>query len=390
MTHRLHIILLGACNSGKSTLINMLTGQHTSLVSDIAGTTTDAVRKPMEIPNVGAAILIDTAGFDDASALGADRVKATDTALQSADMALLFVGHNPELEDSYRQRLKSMGIPFIEVASKSDLNTHDISTHADATSDDVTAIPTSIDDADGSRERIFSAILRALPADFAPRSLLHGLVQKGDTVMLVMPQDIQAPVGRLILPQVQTIRSLLDEGCIPVCCTVDQMPLALQSLQSDPALIITDSQAFAAVHALTPDGVRLTSFSILLAAQKGDIEYFAASARLIPKLPADARILIAESCTHAPKTEDIGRVKIPALLRKLLGQNLSIEFVRGADFPTDLTPYQMIIQCGGCMFNRRYILSRVQAAKAQHVPMTNYGVAIAQLTGILSDVTLPS
>lgn len=392
-SHRLHVLLLGACNSGKSSLLNMLTGQATALVSEMAGTTTDAVRKPMEIPGVGAATLIDTAGVDDSSLLGEARIKATEREIQNADIVLLLIGENHQVETERYKQIRALGIPCIPVLSKCDIRTPDFShlplEGMDSDSAKARPVEVSTLDAEGSRRRVFEAILRSLPADFRPRPLTAGLTSPGDVVLLVMPQDSQAPQGRLILPQVQTLRALLDQGCIPVCCTPENMADSLSRLSSPPDLIITDSQAFAQVYPLTPKGVRLTSFSILLAAQKGDIVYFAESATLIPNLPSDARILIAESCTHAPKNEDIGRVKIPTLLRKTLGDDITFDFVRGTDFPTDLTPYAMIIHCGGCMFNRRYLISRVNLAKAQHVPMTNYGVTLAALTGVLSKITLP-
>ena len=225
-----------------------------------------------------------------------------------------------------------------------------------------------------------------MPSDSGDVSLLRGLVDAGDIALLVMPQDSQAPVGRLILPQVQTIRELLDRGCVPVCCTPATMPRALDGLSAAPALVITDSQVFKEVYAMPPPGSRLTSFSILMAAYKGDIDYFVESASALDALGDGNRVLIAESCTHAPKNEDIGRVKIPAMLRRKAGEGLVIDFVRGKDFPDDLTPYSLVIHCGGCMFNRRHILSRVSRAREQRVPMTNYGILLARLSGILDKV----
>lgn len=374
--NRLHIIVLGACNSGKSSLVNMLTGQQTSLVSDIPGTTTDPVSKPMELPGLGACVLIDTAGFDDVSALGNSRVEATRKALDRADIAILLTGLDEAGEKGWLGELEKRKLPVVEVASKADLRL-DVPEGELAIS---TEHPVE------SRDRIIEALLRAMPSDMGAESLLRDLVDTGDIVLLVMPQDSQAPKGRLILPQVQTIRELLDRGCVPVCCTPATMARALEGLTAPPALIITDSQAFKEVYAMKPAASRLTSFSILMAAYKGDIDYFVESSSAVKRLGDGSRVLIAESCTHAPKNEDIGRVKIPAMLRRRVGEGLEIEFVRGTDFPEDLTPYSLVVHCGGCMFNRRHILSRVERAREQGVPMTNYGILLARLTGILDKV----
>lgn len=374
--NRTHVIVLGACNSGKSTLVNMLTGQRTSLVSDIPGTTTDPVRKPMELPGLGACVLIDTAGFNDESELGGRRVDSTRQALDAADIAILLTGHDGAGEMQWRRELEKRKIPVVEVASKADLR--------EAVPEGTVA--TSIQRPEESRDSVIEALLRAMPSDTGEVSLLRGLVDAGDVVLLVMPQDSQAPAGRLILPQVQTIRELLDRGCVPVCCTPATMPRALEGLSSSPALIITDSQVFREVYAMKPADSRLTSFSILMAAYKGDIDYFVESSSAIDGLGEGSRVLIAESCTHAPKNEDIGRVKIPAMLRRKVGDGLEIDFVRGKDFPDDLTPYSLVVHCGGCMFNRRHILSRLERARAQRVPMTNYGILLARLTGILDKV----
>ena len=374
--NRMHIIVLGACNSGKSSLVNMLTGQHTSLVSDIPGTTTDPVFKPMELPGLGACVLIDTAGFNDVSELGDRRISSTRQVLDRADIAILLTGHDPICETEWRQELDRRKIPVVEIVSKADLR----GMVPEGT------VVTSINRPTESRDCVIEALLRVMPSDSGDVSLLRGLVDAGDIVLLVMPQDSQAAAGRLILPQVQTIRELLDRGCVPICCTPATMPCALEGLSSAPALVITDSQVFKEVYAMTPPGSRLTSFSILMAAYKGDIDYFVESASALDALGDGNRVLIAESCTHAPKNEDIGRVKIPAMLRRKAGEGLVIDFVRGKDFPDDLTPYSLVIHCGGCMFNRRHILSRVARAREQRVPMTNYGILLARLSGILDKV----
>lgn len=373
--NRIHIIVLGACNSGKSSVVNLIAGQSVSLVSPMAGTTTDPVRKAMELPGVGPVVFIDTAGFDDDSPLGKARISMTEKALDDADVALLLVGENEEIESLWERKLKSRGISTVKAVNKIDTGR--------SVPDGCIGIsakhPTG-------RESLIEAVSRAIPADWDTPDLLRGLVKRGDNVMLVMPQDKQAPKGRLILPQVQTIRALLDKGCNALCTTPEEMAGAFASMSSLPDLVITDSQVFATVSRNIPDGVRLTSFSVLMAAFKGDIDYFVESARHIASLRPGDRILIAEACTHAPHSEDIGRVKIPALLAKRAGGELSIDIVSGRDFPEDLTPYRLIIHCGGCMFNRRLILNRVTKAGQQKVPMTNYGIAIAYLTGILDKI----
>lgn len=235
-------------------------------------------------------------------------------------------------------------------------------------------------------DTLVDRIIRAMPEGFAAASITGRLVQEGDTVLLVMPQDIQAPKGRLILPQVQTIRDLLDHHCVVVSATTAQLKQALDTMKQPPALIITDSQAFAEVYPLKPEGSRLTSFSVLFAAHKGDIDAFVRGAAAIDRLTERSRVLIAEACTHAPLAEDIGREKIPALLRRRFGAGLEVTVVSGVDFPADLSGYDLIIHCGACMFNRRYVLARIRQVQDQGVPITNYGVALAHLTGILDKI----
>jgi [FeFe] hydrogenase H-cluster maturation GTPase HydF len=232
-------------------------------------------------------------------------------------------------------------------------------------------------------------LIRSLPADYESGSITGDLVQEGDVVLLVMPQDTQAPKGRLILPQVQVIRELLDKKCIVMSVTTDKLKDGLASLKNPPKLIITDSQVFRTVYDNKPEESMLTSFSVLLAGYKGDLRYFAESANAIDRLTENSRVLIAEACTHAPLEEDIGRVKIPAMLRKKVGQGLQVDVVAGADFPADVTGYDLIIHCGACMFNRKYVLSRVEKTRQAHVPMSNYGVVLAYLSGILEKISLP-
>ena len=373
--NRLHIIILGACNSGKSSVVNFIASQQVSLVSDVRGTTTDPVRKAMELPGIGPVVFIDTAGFDDMSELGADRISLTEKALDEADIAILLTGEDESREAQWGNLLKSRNIPTVKVTNKIDQGR--------------AVTPGSIGiSATGNigKNLLLDTISRAIPSEYGEPDLLRGLVKRGDNVLLVMPQDKQAPKGRLILPQVQTLRALLDKGCNAICTTPEEMAGALSSMRANPDLVITDSQVFATVHGQLPAGCRLTSFSVLMASFKGDIDYFAESARAIGLLRPGDKVLIAEACTHAPQTEDIGRVKIPALLSRRAGGELDINIVSGKDFPTDLSPYRLVIHCGGCMFNRRLVLNRVSDAKLQGVPMTNYGIAIAYLTGILDKI----
>lgn len=386
--NRLHIALYGRRNSGKSSLINALTGQETALVSDVAGTTTDPVSKAMEIRGIGACVLIDTAGFDDEGELGEKRVARTAAVLDKTDIALLvFDAQNPdpEAELEWGRRLKERAIPFLPVINKTDLAP--FASLAEKITDAFSRepIPVSAETGDGI-SRLLSEIARAIPENFGPDSITGALVHPGDVVLLVMPQDSEAPKGRLILPQVQTIRDLLDRSCISLNATPETMPQALACLKRPPDLIITDSQAFGQVAALTPQESRLTSFSILFAAYKGDLSEFIRGAEALERLTPTSRVLIAEACTHAPLAEDIGRVKIPALLRRRFGSGLSVDIVSGPDFPSDLSPYDLIVHCGGCMFNRRYLLTRIAAAREQQVPITNYGVLLAKLNGILDRI----
>lgn len=385
-SNRLHIALFGRRNSGKSSLINALTGQDAALVSDTPGTTTDPVLKAMEIQGVGPCLFIDTPGYDDEGELGEMRMTRTLKAAEKTDIAILFCHPDMDKELQWIQRLKEKNIPVILLLNKADI-LEDAASIASAIENKTGESPLIISaNTRQGMEDIRRAIIRRLPEDFDAQSITGKLVSAGDLVLLVIPQDIQAPKGRLILPQAQTLRELLDKKCIAVSCTTDQMKVTLQALSRPPKLIITDSQVFKTVYERKPAESKLTSFSVLFAAYKGDIGYYTASAATIGTLKETSRVLIAEACTHAPLSEDIGRVKLPRMLRQKIGEELQIDIVSGNDFPANLEKYDLIIQCGACMFNRKYVLSRIAQAKEQKVPMTNYGIAIAWLSGILDKI----
>ena len=385
--NRLHIALFGRRNSGKSSLINALTGQDTALVSDIPGTTTDPVSKAMELHGIGPCVIIDTPGFDDEGTLGEMRIERTLKAIERTDIALLFCEENDlRIETEWKKQLETKNIPVILILNKADIRK------------DTPSISDNIGKALGQKPLIVSAkekqgmedirlaILEKLPQDFEQPSITGDLVDENDLVLLVMPQDIQAPKGRLILPQVQTMRELLDKRCLVMSCTTDKFPQTLQALANPPKLIITDSQVFKTVYELKPAESMLTSFSVLMAGYKGDIRQFIEGALAIDSLTENSHVLIAEACAHAPMTEDIGRVKIPRLLRKKIGEGLQIDMVSGSDFPKDLSKYDLIIHCGACMFNRKHVMNRLDSASHQQVPMTNYGITLAHLMGILDKI----
>ena len=391
-SERKRLLLVGQVNSGKSTLFNRLLRQERSLVSDQAGTTTDSVEKLFELPSVGLVLLVDTPGLDDDTTLGAERQRVTQQALRSADLVLYLLSREDSLDTPIIAAVRQANVPTLPIIARADLPEQSSwLERQEEISQCFGHTPLTLrQDDDASFDTLLEAIKQTLRNGSEPEpSLLGNLCEAGDLVLLVMPQDSSAPAGRLILPQVQTIRALLDRGCQALCVTPEQLPAALAQLAAPPQLIITDSQVFAIVEPLVPEGCQLTSFSILMSAQRGDLERLVAGANAIGQLTPSSRLLIAEACTHAPEGEDIGTVKLPRLLRKRIGETLSIEHVSGRDFPEDLTPYDLVIHCGACMFNRRMLVSRQDLATAQQVPMTNYGLAIAYLTGILDKVTLP-
>lgn len=387
---RLHIGFFGKRNSGKSTLINAFTKQQISIVSDVAGTTTDPVFKSMEIAGLGACVLIDTAGFDDIGELGTIRVEKTKKAAERTDIAvILFSGSDITKEFEWFKYFKNKGTPVLTVISKSDILSEDeISDLKAQIQSEIKEEPLILSAKNENiTDKFKASLIRLIPEDFGSRSITGDLVSDGDLVLLVMPQDIQAPKGRLILPQVQTIRDLLDKKCLVMSCTTDRIDETLKALAYPPKLIITDSQVFKTVYDKKPEESMLTSFSTLFAGYKGDLEYYIKSAEAVELLTEKSKVLIAEACTHAPLTEDIGREKIPRMLRKKVGEGLTVDIVSGPDFPEDLSEYDLIIQCGACMFNRKYVLSRIDRAKSQGVAMSNYGVIIAYLNNILDKIS---
>jgi [FeFe] hydrogenase H-cluster maturation GTPase HydF len=384
-SERVHISLFGRTNAGKSSLLNRLVGQDVAIVSATPGTTTDPVQKPMEINGLGAAILIDTPGLDDNTTLGSERMARTAKSLDITDIAVvLFTDSESTSEYQVIEECRVREIPIIAAVSQADRL------------DNAKAIAEAIERRTSLRPVILSAITgegiddltQALVAirPQEERLITEGFCEAGDIVLLVMPQDKSAPKGRLIQPQVQTIRELLDRGCVPICCSPETMATALKGLAEAPKLIITDSQAFNDVYALKPEASILTSFSILFARYKGDIALFTEGVKALKRLTPTSRILIAEACTHTPQNEDIGRVKLPAILRKKFGAELQIDIVGGADYPEDLSTYDLVIHCGACMFNRKHVLSRIERARKQGVAITNYGVILAALGGILERV----
>ena len=380
---RRHIAIFGRRNVGKSSLMNALTGQQVAIVSPEAGTTTDPVNRAMELHPLGPCLIIDTAGFDDEGPVGELRNERTRRVLAQADMALVVIDGTADLslETQWVKNLLRREVPFLVVLNKADLLA-DVNAAVSKAQAELNAPVVAVSAREASGMDTLREAMAALVGDEATVSLTGDLAHRGDTVLLVMPQDPQSPKGRLILPQVQTIRDLLDKDCTVVCCTAAGLENALASLKAAPQLIITDSQVFPKVNARKPEGARLTSFSVLMAALKGDLEVLSRGAKAIDRLTPQSRVLIAEACTHAPMSEDIGREQLPRIIRQRIGGSVRFDIKSGKDFPADLAPYDLVIHCGACMFNRRMMLSRIASAEAQGVPITNYGLAIAHLHGI--------
>lgn len=440
MTHtpnslRTHIGIFGRTNSGKSSLLNALTNQDFSIVSPEAGTTADPVKKAMEIAGLGPVLFVDTAGFCDETSLGEKRLEKTRDAFARADVVLAVFGADEFQEENFAEKNSCEAISDNDENKIDEKNSNENFSDKDEKKSDeqfsffehilksgkkIIPVLTKIDLLPKSQVEFAAKKIESFTKKNPVRvsslsrdgienliqrirdeaktddetSLTGNLCAAGDLVLLVMPQDIQAPKGRLILPQVQVLRDLLDKKCVVASCTADMFEQTLRTLAFPPKLIVIDSQVFPLIHSLRPKQSALTSFSVLMAAAKGEIHLFKEGAAAIKNLKQHSRVLIAEACAHVPQDEDIGRIQIPRMLEKI-APGIKIDFVRGTDFPAQLTDetgapmYDLIIHCGACMFNRAYVLHRQTLAKAARIPMTNYGIAIAQISGILNEVVLP-
>ena len=382
---RLHIGIFGKTNAGKSSLLNRITNQEVSIVSDIAGTTTDIVEKSMELLPIGPVNFLDTAGINDTTALAAERIAKTMKILNRVDIAIVVCDYNgiDDYEKSLINNFKELNIPYITVINKTDL--HEISDNKLQEIKNICneVLVTSTINDENLVYRLKSLLVKLLPEDYVNSPKIVGdLIPEKSTVVLVTPIDKEAPKGRLILPQVQTLRDLLDSHCMSLVVKETELNEALKNLKTPPALVITDSQAFKQVDEIVPENVALTSFSILFARLKGDLQAFVRGAKAIDTLQDGDKILILESCTHHAIEDDIGRVKIPNLLKKKTGKNLIIEHRAGHDFP-DISGYKLIIHCGACMTNRREVLSRILIANSKEIPISNYGIVISYCLGIL-------
>ena len=406
--NRVHIGFFGRCNAGKSTLINMLTDQPVSLVSEVAGTTTDPVSKSMEILPLGPVVITDTAGIDDTSELGALRIEKSEEIIKKINLAVYVLRNDeaPTADDMmWLNKLKQNNVPialFInEINTFDSKSTHDNDSNGNDTNPnyvdaypDLSAIATVVGSTDFTSNRDRLTLLDLLggltPLDVeGEQSLLQGLVDPGDTIILVCPIDSAAPKGRLILPQVQTIREILDHKGLALVCQTEELPTMLSKLSQKPKLVITDSQAFEAVNAVTPADIPLTSFSILMARFKGKLQDLVTGVKALNNLKPGARVLISEGCTHRRQCDDIGTVKIPMWLKKKGHTDLQLEFTSGGAFPKDVSGYDLIIHCGACMLTRREVLRRIDCAVVQGTPIVNYGVLIASLHGILERAISP-
>lgn len=407
--NRIHIGFFGRCNAGKSTLINMLTDQPVSLVSDVAGTTTDPVSKTMEILPLGPVVITDTAGIDDTTELGALRMEKTEEVIKKINLAVyvLRTDEEPTSDDMHwLGLLKQNNVPvalFINeinavpnnlTESKASVGRDKLGERyiADHTglSDLVTVIGSADFTSDAKRLELLDLLGGLTPLDVeGEQTLLQGLVEEGDTIILVCPIDSAAPKGRLILPQVQTIREILDHKGLALVCQTEELPAMIHSLKNPPKMVICDSQAFDRVDELTPDSIPLTSFSILMARFKGKLQDLVTGVKAIKNLKAGSKVLISEGCTHRRQCDDIGTVKIPNLLKKQGHTDLQLEFTSGGAFPKDVSQYDLIIHCGACMLTRREVLRRIECAVVQGTPIVNYGVLIASLHGILERAISP-
>lgn len=382
---RLHIGIFGKTNVGKSSLLNRITNQDVSIVSNIAGTTTDVVEKTMELLPIGPANFLDTAGINDSTALSSERIEKTMKIINRTDVAIVVCDYNgiDDYERNLIEKFNELKIPFMIFINKTDEKYPSDSIIEDLKNYTKHILLSSVKTDDLIVFKIKELLVKLLPEDFVNSPKIVGdLIPQGSTVILVIPIDKEAPKGRIILPQVQTLRDLLDNNCVSVVVKESELKSAIDNLKIAPSLVVTDSQAFKNVSEIVPENIPLTSFSILFARLKGDLNTFSQGAKAIEKLQDGDRVLILESCTHHAIEDDIGRVKIPNLLRKKTGKNLIIDNIAGHDFP-DISKYKLIIHCGACMTNRREVLSRILLASENNVPITNYGICISYCLGIL-------
>lgn len=382
---RLHIGIFGKTNVGKSSLLNRITNQDVSIVSNIAGTTTDVVEKTMELLPIGPVNFLDTAGINDSTALSSERIEKTMKIINRTDVAIVVCDYNgiDDYERNLIEKFNELKIPFMIFINKTDEKYPSDSIIEDLKNYTKHILLSSVKTDDLIVFKIKDLLVKLLPEDFVNSPKIVGdLIPQGSTVILVIPIDKEAPKGRIILPQVQTLRDLLDNNCVSVVVKESELKSAIDNLKIAPSLVVTDSQAFKNVSEIVPENIPLTSFSILFARLKGDLNTFSQGAKSIEKLQDGDRVLILESCTHHAIEDDIGRVKIPNLLRKKTGKNLIIDNIAGHDFP-DISKYKLIIHCGACMTNRREVLSRILLASENNVPITNYGICISYCLGIL-------
>lgn len=382
---RLHIGIFGKTNVGKSSLLNRITNQDVSIVSNIAGTTTDVVEKTMELLPIGPVNFLDTAGINDSTALSSERIEKTMKIINRTDVAIVVCDYNgiDDYERNLIEKFNELKIPFMIFINKTDEKYPSDSIIEDLKNYTKHILLSSVKADDLIVFKIKELLVKLLPEDFVNSPKIVGdLIPQGSTVILVIPIDKEAPKGRIILPQVQTLRDLLDNNCVSVVVKESELKSAIDNLKIAPSLVVTDSQAFKNVSEIVPENIPLTSFSILFARLKGDLNAFSQGAKSIEKLQDGDRVLILESCTHHAIEDDIGRVKIPNLLRKKTGKNLIIDNIAGHDFP-DISKYKLIIHCGACMTNRREVLSRILLASENNVPITNYGICISYCLGIL-------
>ena len=373
---RVHIAFFGLRNVGKSSLVNAVTGQELSVVSDVKGTTTDPVKKAMELLPLGPVVIIDTAGIDDEGELGSLRIQKSKEVLDITDIAVLVTEADRELTEPEKElayTFKKKKLPFIIVLNKADL-----AQHRKAKDNEIL-----VSAKEGTNILKLKEKLAGLIPDKSEKYILKDLVNKGDTVILVMPIDESAPKGRIILPQQEVLRELLEIGCITLCVQDGELKESLSKLKSPPSLVITDSQVFKKVSEIVPDDIRLTSFSILFARYRGGLAKMLEGADMLSKLKDGDRVLISEGCTHHRQCEDIGTVKLPRWIREYSGASPHFEFTSGGTYPDDLTSYKLIVHCGGCMLNEAAMKSRIGKAVSVGIPIVNYGMAIAEMTGIL-------